>query len=108
MFLIATNAGMSSLPRLATDFFRMGLSSWRTQLAEPLVSQIDALRRSMADLESQRSALGDDTVDPALLALQQQIATLEAQQSPEPGKAEDRRILSITSVLAGALPCLGR
>jgi class 3 adenylate cyclase/tetratricopeptide (TPR) repeat protein len=48
----------------------------------------------MEVLESQRADLGDETVDPALFALEQQIAALEDSQL-EIDQAEDRRIVTI-------------
>ncbi len=49
----------------------------------------------MGALEKQRSTLGDAVVDPALAALRQQLATLEAQAPAVPAPAEERRLITI-------------
>ncbi len=64
-------------------------------MADPQLSQLERLRRSMEVLESQRANLGDDAVDPALFALEQQIAVLEDGQRADVDVAEDRRIVTI-------------
>jgi class 3 adenylate cyclase/tetratricopeptide (TPR) repeat protein len=64
-------------------------------MADPQLSQLERLRRSMVVLESQRADLGDDAVDPALFALEQQIAVLEDDQQVDVEVAEDRRIVTI-------------
>ena len=64
-------------------------------MTDPQLSQLDRLRRSMTVLESQRAALGDEAIDPALFALEQQIAALEDQQREDGGGTEDRRIVTI-------------
>jgi hypothetical protein len=48
-------------------------------MAENLLAQINKIRTSITNLESQRSILGDETVNIALIALQQQLSTLEAE-----------------------------
>jgi predicted ATPase/class 3 adenylate cyclase len=64
-------------------------------MSDPQLSQLDRLRRSMTVLESQRVVLGDEAVDPALYAIEHQIAALEDQPITEPGQADDRRIVTI-------------
>jgi predicted ATPase/class 3 adenylate cyclase len=64
-------------------------------MADSTKSQLERLRRSMATLESQRDEIGDDAIDPALSALKDQIASLEAIQLAEPGDTEERRIVTI-------------
>ena len=64
-------------------------------MTDPQLSQLDRLRRSMTVLESQRAALGEEAVGPALFALKQQISALEETQVADADRAEDRRIVTI-------------
>jgi len=57
--------------------------------------QLERLRQSMATLESQRSEIGNDAIEPALNALRAQIAVLEASYLAEAGDTEERRIVTI-------------
>lgn len=64
-------------------------------MADPQLSQLDRLRRSMEVLESQRAELGDEATDSALFALEQQIVSLEEAQLTDEDRPEDRRIITI-------------
>lgn len=57
--------------------------------------QLARLRQSMATLESQRDEIGDGAIAPALNALKDQIAALEASQFTKSGDTEERRIVTI-------------
>ncbi|MGE5138524.1 MAG: adenylate/guanylate cyclase domain-containing protein, partial [Rudaea sp.] len=62
--------------------------------------QLEKLRKSIAALEAQRPILGDEALEPALAALRQQIASLEAEAvAPAPAQpttpSEDRRVVTI-------------
>lgn len=59
-----------------------------------LDEQVEKLNAAIAGLEAQRAALGDAVVDPALAALHQQLAQLEA-SSVESGATEERKIVTI-------------
>lgn len=64
-------------------------------MVETLQAQMEKLRHSINRLEAQREVLGDDVVDPALAALQQQLAALEEQVSTQAVPAEERRLVTI-------------
>jgi len=65
------------------------------KLTDPLETHLDQLRHSMAVLESQRATLGEAVIEPALMALREQLAALEAQAPAVPTPAEERRVISI-------------
>jgi class 3 adenylate cyclase len=64
-------------------------------MADSVRSQIAGLRHAMAVLEAQRPVLGDAVIDPALAALRQQLAELEAQPTDEPRSLQERRLVTI-------------
>ena len=64
-------------------------------MAESIQAQKDRLRASINGLEAQRGVLGDEIVNPALAALQQQLAVLEAQAAALATPAEERRLVTI-------------
>jgi class 3 adenylate cyclase/tetratricopeptide (TPR) repeat protein len=64
-------------------------------MAESLQAQVEKLRRSIDGLEAQRSVLGDEIVNPALAALQQQLAILEEQAAAQAVPTEERRVVTI-------------
>jgi class 3 adenylate cyclase/tetratricopeptide (TPR) repeat protein len=64
-------------------------------MTDPQLSQLERLQRSMKVLESRRDELGNEAVDPALFALEQQIAAFEEIQLEDVDQAEDRRIVTI-------------
>ena len=53
---------------------------------------LEKLRASIAGLEAQRATLGDAIVEPAIGALRQQIAALEARSA---APADERRIVTV-------------
>src|SRR3990172_2563929 len=63
-------------------------------MTESLAVQLDKLRSSMQVLEAQRAILGD-AIAPALDAVRQHIAALEAQLQVEAAPPEERRIVTI-------------
>lgn len=64
-------------------------------MSDPKDAQLESLKRSMAVLESQRTTLGDDAVDPAISLLSSEIEALEARREGESDQPEDRRIVTI-------------
>jgi class 3 adenylate cyclase/tetratricopeptide (TPR) repeat protein len=64
-------------------------------MTESLQAQIDKVRSSISGLEAQRSVLGDETVNIALGALQQQLARLEEQASTQAIPGDERRVVTI-------------
>ncbi|HKZ86268.1 MAG TPA: adenylate/guanylate cyclase domain-containing protein [Anaerolineae bacterium] len=64
-------------------------------MTDSLTTQLEQLQNAIAGLEAQRAVLGDAIVGPALAALRQQLAALEAQQAAPPSPAEERRIVTI-------------
>lgn len=61
-------------------------------MADSKETQLEALRQSIQALESQRSEIGDEAIEPALTALRDQIAAREAERSSD---TEERRIVTI-------------
>ena len=69
-------------------------------MTDSTIIQLSKLRTSLKGLESQRSILGADIIEPALEALRQQIASLEARipteiPANEKKHPEERRIVTI-------------
>src|SRR5512136_2985682 len=67
----------------------------RSGMAESIQNKIKELQASIKALESQRSQLGDAVVNPALAAMQQQLAALLEQAAPPQAPAEERRMVTI-------------
>lgn len=63
-------------------------------MSDPLETQLEKLRASLALLESQRALLGD-AILPALDAVRQQIAALQDQRAAAAPPAEERRLVTI-------------
>jgi len=64
-------------------------------MAQSIQGQIDKLRASINTIEAQRSVLGDDVVNTALAALQQQLSALEQQALIQSRPTEERGMVTI-------------
>ncbi len=64
-------------------------------MSESIQSQIASLRLSIRGLEAQRGVLGEAVLAPALKALHEQLAALEAQAAAPSLPTEDRRMVTI-------------
>jgi class 3 adenylate cyclase/tetratricopeptide (TPR) repeat protein len=67
----------------------------RVAMVDSLQAQIESLLHSIEGLEAQRAMLGEEIVNPALSALQQQLAELEKQVAAQAAPVEERRMVTI-------------
>jgi predicted ATPase/class 3 adenylate cyclase len=64
-------------------------------MSDSQLSQVDRLRRSLEVLEAQRENLGRKAIDPAIFALEQQIAAYDISQRVIEDQDEERLIVTI-------------